>query len=332
MSGWAVFGLTTGFIVLSAFFVIIEFALMGARRHRLEAEAAEKASARAALRGMNELTLILAGAQLGITACTFALGAITKPSVEYWLGPILLQLGMPEWLSTGVAFGLSLFFITMLHLVVGEMAPKSWAIAHPERSAKFIGIASRVYMWPIRPFLIWVNAIANGLVRRVGVEPVERAAVGGRDADTIRQLVEHSVEVGALEPVIQAQISEAIRLGDITAGGIIQRSRVASAVLADATIADVQREARKSGHLRVLVRDSAGTFAHMVHVRDTLTLPGDTPVDVVARPVLRVQPHVPVYELLRHMREAGVQLALVDDGDSGAHVLTIKDVIRRVLR
>lgn len=331
MSGAVVAGWTALFIVLSAFFVVIEFALMGARRHRLEAEAGEKASARAALRGMNELTLMLAGAQLGITACTFALGAITKPAVEYWLGPLFVGIGVPDWLSAGLAFGLSLFLITMLHLVVGEMAPKSWAIAHPELSAKIIGLASRAYMWPIRPFLRWVNSMANSLVRAVGVEPVERAAAAGYDANTIRQLVEHSAELGVLEPEIQSQISEAIRLGDITAGGIVRKVRVPSAVPTTATVDDVQKEARASGHLRVLVRDDQGTLVQMVHVRDTLTLPGSTPITDIARPLLRVKPEVPVYELLRHMREAGVQLAIVNEGPNAQHVLTIKDVIRRVL-
>lgn len=81
---------TVALIALSALFVIIEFALLGARRHRLEEMAATSPSARAALRGMNDLTLMLAGSQLGITLCTFALGAITKPALDYWLGPILL--------------------------------------------------------------------------------------------------------------------------------------------------------------------------------------------------------------------------------------------------
>ncbi|NAW63442.1 DUF21 domain-containing protein, partial [Vibrio sp. V31_P5A7T61] len=76
--------ITTALIILSGFFVIIEFSLMGARRHRLEEMAVESASARAALRGMNDLTLMLAGAQLGITFCTFALGAVTKPAVDHW--------------------------------------------------------------------------------------------------------------------------------------------------------------------------------------------------------------------------------------------------------
>ena len=90
---------TAALIILSAFFVVIEFALLGARQHRLEKDAESSASARAALRGMNELTIMLAGAQLGITACTFALGAVTKPAVDGWLGPVFSSWGAPAQLA-----------------------------------------------------------------------------------------------------------------------------------------------------------------------------------------------------------------------------------------
>ena len=331
MNGWVVLLVTVLLIVLSAFFVVIEFALMGARRHRLESEATQRASARAALRGMNELTLMLAAAQLGITVCTFALGAVTKPAIDYWLGPVLMSWGLPEWLSGGLAFAASLLIVTFLHLVIGEMAPKSWAIAHPETAAKLIGIPARVFLWPLRPFLAWVNSIANALVARTGVTPVERAAVGGRDADTIRQLVEHSAEVGALEKELQSQISEVIRLQSITASDIVQKDQAASAVTDSATVADVQDESRRSGHLRVLVRGQDGIFTHVVHVRDTLTVPQDALATDYGRPVFQVEPDLPVYELLRQMREAQVQLAVVGQAGSAQYVLTIKDVMHRVL-
>jgi CBS domain containing-hemolysin-like protein len=319
---------TVGLIILSAFFVIIEFSLMAARRHRLEAEAVDKLSARAALRGMNELTIILAGAQLGITACTFALGAVTKPAMEYSLGPALETLGLPNFFAGALAFALSLIVVTFLHLVVGEMAPKSWAIAHPEIAAKAIGVASRVYLWPIRPFLTWVNNIAAALVRRVGETPVDRAAVGGQNADTIRQLVEHSAEVGVLEPQLKNQIAEAIRLQGITAADIVTEREI-SAVAASATVAQLQDESRRGGHLRVLTRD-AGELTGYVHVRDALSLPADASISSLIRPCHRVRAETPVYEMLREMREAGVQLALVDT-PSGPQVLTIKDVIKRML-
>ncbi|MGK0742610.1 hemolysin family protein [Leucobacter sp. Z1108] len=331
MNGWIVLLVTVFLIVLSAFFVVIEFALMGARRHRLESEATQRASARAALRGMNELTLMLAAAQLGITVCTFALGAVTKPAIDYWLGPVLMSWGLAEWLSGGIAFAASLLIVTFLHLVIGEMAPKSWAIAHPETAAMLIGIPARIFLWPLRPFLAWVNSIANALVARSGVTPVERAAVGGRDADTIRQLVEHSAEVGALELELQAQISEVIRLQSTTTSDIVQRGQTASAVPDSATVADVQDESRRSGHLRILVADEDGTFTHVVHVRDTLTAPQDAPATDYGRPVFQVEPDLPVYELLRQMREAQVQLAVVGGAGSTQYVLTIQDVMHRVL-
>jgi|GEM_PF-6891384 len=92
------------------------------------------------------------------------------------------------------------------HLVIGALAPKSWAIAHPERAARLIGIPSSGSVWPFRPFLLWVNSIANRLVARTGVEPVDKAAVGGRDAATIRGLVDYSAKTGVLRSGLGAQL------------------------------------------------------------------------------------------------------------------------------
>lgn len=121
---WIVLLVTAALIALTAFFVIIEFALLGARRHRLEETAVTSRGARAALKSVNELTVMLAGAQLGITACTFALGAVTKPAVDSWLSPLFTEIGLPYWLADGTSFFLSLLVVTFLHLVIGEMAPK----------------------------------------------------------------------------------------------------------------------------------------------------------------------------------------------------------------
>jgi len=331
VSGWGVALVTTVLIGLSAFFVVIEFALMGARRHRLEQEADSRVSARAALRGMNELTLMLAAAQLGITVCTFALGAVTKPAIDYWLDPILVSWGLPVWLSGGVAFATSLIVVTFLHLVVGEMAPKSWAIAHPERAAKLIGVPARILVWPLRPFLSWVNAVANKLVASVGVTPVDRAVVGGRDSAAIRQLVEHSAQSGALEVGLQSHISEVIRLQDLTAGDMATFSRTPTVVAASSTVADLQQAALTSGHLRILLEEADGTHTRVAHVRDTLTSDLQLPARDFARDLLRVSEAMPVYELLRRMREERVQVALVTSEARGAGVVTMKDVIQRIL-
>ena len=124
-SPWRIAVITAVLIGTSAFFVAAEFALIAARRHRLEETAPDNRAARAALRSATELPLLLAGAQLGITACTLLLGAITKPAVHHAITPLLRGMGLPSWLADAGGFVLALLIVTFLHLVIGEMAPKS---------------------------------------------------------------------------------------------------------------------------------------------------------------------------------------------------------------
>ncbi|MGB5953195.1 MAG: hemolysin family protein [Ornithinimicrobium sp.] len=326
-----VFLVTVALIILSGFFVIIEFSMIGARRHRLEAEASTSRPARAALRGLNELTVMLAGAQLGITAATFALGAVTKPAIDYRLGPALDALGVPGWLAGGTSFALSLIFVTFLHLVVGEMAPKSWAIAHPERAAKLVALPARAFVWVVRPVLLGVNSLANRLVRASGVTPVDRAAAGGRDAETIRQLVEQSASEGSLDASSQSQISDAIELQELTVLDLVPEGQEPVAVGAAATVDEVQQAAADSGHLRVLLTDSEGGLPRVVHVRDTLNQGPNEPVLPTARSAFILSPDMPVYEALGHMREGGEQLGIVADGDDVVGLISVADILQRVL-
>ncbi|WP_159622074.1 hemolysin family protein [Ruania rhizosphaerae] len=322
---------TIAIIAFSALFVIVEFSLLGARRHRLEEAAVTSRSARAALRSVNELTVMLAGAQLGITACTFALGAVTKPAVHHWMTPLFEAWGMPTWTADTVAFALSLLVVTFLHLVVGEMAPKSWAIAHPEGSATAIALPTRAFVWVFRPLLMWINAIANRLVSAAGVTPVNQAAVGGQDAATIRHLVEHSADVGAIEPSFRSQISRAIELESLEVQALLKPGAIPTAVPPEATVADVREASVRTGHLRVLVYDGDAGTPRVVHVRDTLLDPQDRPAAELAREPLTLATTTPVHEALARMRSTSEQLAVVMEGDRFAGVVTITDILHRVL-
>ena len=319
-------------IVLSAFFVITEFALLGARRYRLEEDARTSRSARAALRAVNELTIMLAVAQLGVTACTFALGAVTKPAVDGWLSPIFASWGLPAWLSGGASFALSLLLVTFLHLVVGEMAPKSWTIAHPETAAKLIGPPSRTLAWVFRPLLTWINDVANRLVAATGVTPVDRAAVGGQDAETIRHLVEHSASVGALDTSYSAPaLSDILELDQTVVDDLISAGEAPVTVPIGATVADAQRAAAQTGHLRILVETADAALPHRMHVRDTLLEPDDRPVEEIARPALVLPAQTPIYEALGRMRETSEHLAVISRDDRSVGVVTLTDILTRVM-
>lgn len=320
---------TLALIVASAFFVMIEFALLGARRHRLEVDADRSASARAAIRGIDELTVMLAGAQLGITACTFALGAVTKPAVDTWLGPALGSLGVPGGIADTAAFILSLLLVTFLHLVVGEMAPKSWVIAAPERAARLIGLPSRAFIWVFRPLLVCVNRMANRLVAASGVEPVDSAAVGGQNADTIRHLVEHSASVGALESSIHSPLAGALDLEYLTVGSLVDTGRAPTAVAPDATVEQVQEAAARTDHMRILLVETGQP--EVVHVRDTLLEPADAPARPLARSAMPLEKDTPVYEALSLARSSSEQLMVVMDGEEFLGVITVSDILRKIL-
>ena len=328
MEGLAAIPVTILIIVASAFFVSIEFATIAARRTRLEEEATHNKAARAALRSASEVSVLLAGTQLGITACTLALGAVTEPAVEHALEPLFDALGLPHAVAVAVSFGLALVFVTFLHLVVGEMAPKSWAITHPERSAILFARPMRAFMWVFRPALLVLNKAANGLVRRVGVEPVDEVAIEQSPED-LRELVRHSAETGDLEDRSSEQLAGALEMSQATLGDIAG-DRTVVAVPAEASVADVQERSRTSGHLRILVGD-AGNPHGVVHVRDTLTADAGDAATAYVRDLHQLDGDVTVLDALSELRLAGTQIAVVRRADGGPAVVTIADLLGRLM-
>ena len=325
MGGLAVTIWTAVIIALSAFFVAVEFALMAAKPHRLE-ERANTASGRAALKNSHELTLVLAGSQLGITVCTLALGAITKPAVHHAITPWLEMAGLPLAIADVLSFILALIIVTFLHLVVGEMAPKSWAIAHPEDSSVLFAVPMRIFMFVARPILKVMNSSANWMVRKAGAEPVDGLSAS-QDAAGLRQLVEHSANVGALDVRYRASLTSVLTLRDTKVGDLLPEEQDLAAVGPDGTLADVQDVTREHGHLRVLVRDGDKTIG-VVHVRDTLNEPdlGRRAMDLARTPVF-LAADKGLAAALAEIRQARTQIAMVTDGGREIGVITLADVL-----
>lgn len=342
---WVVLAATVLLIAASAFFVAVEFSLISARRHRLEDAAATSRAARAALRNASELTLLLAGAQLGITLCALALGSITKPAVHHWLTPVFAGWGLPYWTADVIAFILALIIVTFLHLVVGEMAPKSWSITHPEYSATLLSLPMRGFLWITRPLLVTLNTIANRILYRLGVETRDEVSAG-QDADSLRELVRHSGEAGTLDDTHQRQLLSALELQELTVGDLLGERGIdepatpeeMSSVGVDATPEEIRDTARRTGHLRLLVLED-DTSIGVVHARDAIDAEGTATARELMRPSLSLEHDLTVADAFRRMREARAHLVVVEQsgGHPGTHVsevrgvLTLDDVVRRLL-
>lgn len=329
MSGPLALTVALGLIALSALFVAAEFALVTARRHRLEDAAATSMAARAALRSSRELSLVLAGTQLGITLCTLGLGAVAKPAVHDLLLPVFTSWGLPEASSDAAAFVIALAVVTLLHLVIGEMAPKSWAIAHPERSAILLALPMRAFIKLTRPLLTALNGLANWCLHRVGVTPVDEVAAGHNPA-TLRELVDYSAAAGALDTEQRDQLITAIRLETAVLRTLVRPIAAVHGVQASDPVARVRQVARRGGHLRLLVWSGTEPVG-VVHVRDTLTADPATTAGELKRPLLTLPADTPVYDALATMRAKHSQFALVREDSELLGLVTMQDLLDLLL-
>ncbi|WP_121717039.1 hemolysin family protein [Streptomyces sp. E5N91] len=322
-------------LVGSGFFVAAEFALVAAKRHRMEKAVADgQRGAKAALAGMRELSLMLAGAQLGITVCTLGLGSVSKPAISHELDPLLHELGLPAALSYGVAFALAMIVVVFLHMVLGEMAPKSWAIAHPERSAMLLAPPFRAVTTAVRP-LIWVlNRISNALVRLCRVAPRgELACVHNRDQLT--HLVEESERLGLISETDSDLLTRSLTEPETPVRDLMTPAAGIVAVDAGAEAEEILALAAAHDRTRLLVRQEEAILGS-VHARDVLVARAQgraTGARALARPVPELAEDATVAEAIEVLRRRRASLAVVRDGAGRlTGIVSLDDLLARYLQ
>ncbi|MFE0172891.1 hemolysin family protein [Streptomyces sp. NPDC059002] len=321
-------------LVGSGFFVAAEFALVAAKRHRIEQAAARgQRGARSALAGMRELSLMLAGAQLGITVCTLGLGSISKPAISHELDPLLAKLGLPAGLSYGIAFALAMTVVVFLHMVVGEMAPKSWAIAHPERSAMLLTPPFRAVVKVVRPLIWLLNKVSNALVRMCRVTPRnELTSVHNREQLT--HLVAESERLGLISEADSELITSSLTAPQTPVGDLQTPADRITSVPATAGLDEILEVASGSDRTRLLVRDGA-TVLGSVHARDALVARARGRIGTareLARPVPELAADDTVAHAVETLRQRRATLAVVGD-DSGrlTGLVSLDDLLARLM-
>lgn len=312
MNTWWALGTSLLLLIANAFFVAAEFSLVASQRHRLEAKAAAGSrSAAAALAGTRELTLMLAGAQLGITVCTVGLGALAEPALAQLLDPVFASVGIPAAISYVVAFVIALVVVVFAHMVLGEMAPKSWAITHPEDSAELLSIPFRGYARLFRPVLLLLNGMANGLVRAMGVQPQTTAAQAHGPAE-LQILLRDSRDEGFLPEQQHRFLTGALRVQSITVADLmVPRNRMVT-VPATASAVDIEAVSRESGRSRLVVLDEDRPVG-LVHIRDAVQARADATAAALQATPIRLARGCLVATAVNQMRSVRSQLALVTD-------------------
>ncbi|GAB1643784.1 hemolysin family protein [Krasilnikovia sp. MM14-A1259] len=319
----------------NATFVGGEFALIASRRTALEPLAATSKRARWALSAMNQIPLMIAGAQLGITICSLGLGAIAEPALAHLLEVPFAALGFPEDAVHPVAFVIALAVVVFLHTVVGEMVPKNITLAGPERSALWLGPYMLAFCVATKPLLTAMRWAARTVLSLWKIEATD-AVKTVFTAEELAGMVTQARSEGLLGSEQYARIHAALGLADRTAGDALRPWGKTTTVPDDVTPATLEALSTQSGRSRFpVVQRGSRRVLGFVHVKDLLGEDGaqrhePVPASII-RPLAVVPPDRSLADLLLAMRRDRLHILLVGDGRVPLGVITLDDVLHAVV-
>ncbi|KMS83792.1 MULTISPECIES: hemolysin family protein [Streptomyces] len=324
-------GLAT--LVVNAFFVGAEFALISVRRSQIEPLAQEgDRRARSVLWGLEHVSALLAAAQLGITLCTLVLGVVAEPAIAHLLEPVFHAVGVPVSAGHVVSFVIALTLATYLHMLLGEMVPKNIALAEPVRSALLLGPPLVTLSRALRPVIFAINAFANGLLKLLRVEARDEVAATFTDAE-LAEIVKDASEAGLIDNRAQERLHDALELGSRPVRDVVVPLQRVVYARVGVTPEQVERLSAESGFSRFPVVDTSRRIVGYLHVKDALDAsPRDMPFRLGdMRSIARVRESTPLDDVLTAMRGSRTHLAAVlgDDGRL-AGLVTMEDVLREL--
>ena len=325
-------------VLANAFFVAAEFALVSARRTRLEEQARDgDRKAMLALRAIQSLSRYLAASQLGITLASLGLGWIGEPTVAR-----MIQ-GWFTWLPDGlravathsVAVVIAFSIITSLHIVLGEQVPKSIAIVAPEQSSRWLAPPLMVFTWIMAGPTKLLNGASNWTLRLFGLRPPgEEERV--HSPEELRTLVEQSQEFGTLNVHDARMLEGVFEFSEKTAEEVMTPRTEVVSIAADATVeaaADVVAESRRSRY--PVYQETLDEITGIVHAKDILRAVRQTPgerVGALIRPPLFVPGTREVEDVLADMKRLKTHMAVVLDEYGGtAGVVTMEDLLEEIV-
>ncbi|SHJ96123.1 Hemolysin, contains CBS domains [Pseudonocardia thermophila] len=337
---WSVLGLlaVAALTAGTAVSVASEFALTALERSQVDAHVAEvdDRRARALQRAHRSLSFQLSGSQLGITATTLVTGYIAEPAIAALISPGLIGLGLSEGIAGGIAIVVALLLATALSMVFGELVPKNLAIADPIGTGRAVVWLQSGFAHAFRWLINALNAAANVVVRRLGVEPAEELR-SARSPRELSSLVRTSAEHGTLDLGTAVLMDRSLRFTDRVAEDLMTPRVRVETLEADDTVADLVARSRHSGYSRFPVQDGdPDAVLGVVHVKQAFAVPAAERSRTRLRSLVQPVPTVPASldgdALLTVLRGSGLQMAVVVDEYGGtAGIVTLEDLIEEIV-
>ena len=328
--------LTVLLLAVNAFFVASEFALISARRDRLEALAEQgKKSAVTVIRAGENLSLMLAGAQLGITICSILLGRVGEPAVAHLLEKPFDAVGVPDAVLHSVSFVVALTIVVVLHVLLGEMVPKNIAIAGPESAAMLLIPSYLMWIRMARPLIAFYNWCANATLRMFRVEPKDELDVTVSTVE-LSEMIAESLSEGLLDPEEHGRLTRALQIRDRAVKDVAFPLRDIRTVAvtdegAGPTVGAVEEALAETGYSRFPITDASGAYLGYLHIKDVLAFVNDPDAVLdfaMVRPLPVVSASLPLPDALSRLRRTNSHLALVTGPDgSVTGMVALEDLV-----
>lgn len=335
MTNWVQLVAALLLVLLNGFFVAAEFSLARARVTRLERLVeGGRGPARLAREQVRHIDRYLAACQLGITLASLGLGWLGEPAFAHLIEPVLSSVGMGDAAAGLTAIIIAFVVITVLHVVVGELAPKTVAIQRAEPTAMAIARPLEWFRWLFAPFIAVMNGAGNALVRALGVEPATEHEMAST-AEDFQILIAQSEEGGAIEPEEADMLEGVFGLGESQASDIMTPRPEVTTLDADMDAKAALSAALATRHSRFPVLNGDGVLG-VVHLsqlaRGFMEDGAETPLRALASPAVYVPETQHLDELLRHLQARHASLAVVlDEYGDFAGVVSVEDVLEEIV-
>ncbi len=326
-------------VFANGFFVAAEFALVTVRKTRIDQLIAEgHRGARTVRRALSDPDSYIAATQLGITMASLGLGWIGEPALASLMAPGFHLLG--DRIATVTAHTISVVIsfsiITALHIVLGELAPKTVALQQAERVSLLVARPTELFMKVFWPFISLLNGLGNMVVRSFGLKPPSGHALVHSEEE-LKMLVTASQEAGVLEEEEEQMLHRVFAFSDLTAGQIMVPRTEMAAIPVGTPIPEIADIAARGGHARLPVyRKDIDDIIGILHVTDLFRLVAvnQPPADLtsVVREAFAVPEMMTADALLAEMRERGSGIAMVIDEFGGtAGMVTFAGLMERIV-
>lgn len=318
-------------LVASALFVAAEFALVSARRSLIEPDAVRSVRARQTIAAMDEVSVMMACAQLGITVCGLVIGAVGEPAVAHLIEPAIRAIGLPAAAVDAIGLAVALLIVVGAHVAFGEMVPKNIALAGPERTAMILAPGLRAVARILGPLVRGLDHLANLIVRSLGVTPTAEVASSFTGAE-VAALVAQSVREGLIDPEDEQLVEAALAFETARVRDIAIPDADLVTVGPDPTADDVETACARSGFSRFPVQGAGGgRYCGFVHVRDVLALGQADRTRPIPNSVIRdldsIDADASLRTALEQMQRTHTHMCRVTGPTGGSGVVLLEDVI-----